>query len=58
MQRLIWRKSSYSATQGECIEVADLSTGIGLRDSKQPEAGHLTVTTEAFSRFLRQIKHD
>ncbi|KAB1147252.1 DUF397 domain-containing protein [Streptomyces luteolifulvus] len=48
-----WRKSSYSGdTGGECIEVADLAPHIAVRDSKNPDAGILTVTPEAFSAFV------
>ncbi|MFD0627071.1 DUF397 domain-containing protein [Streptomyces sanglieri] len=32
-----WFKSSYSGGSGtECVEVADLASVIGVRDSKQP----------------------
>ncbi len=34
-----WRKSSYSggANDATCVELARLSTGIGIRDSKDPD---------------------
>ncbi|MFD0851163.1 DUF397 domain-containing protein [Actinomadura adrarensis] len=53
-----WRKSSHSGTQGDCVEVAVLSerAGIGLRDSKNTELGHLTVPAEALKGLLRRIK--
>lgn len=55
----VWRKSTYSDTQGNaCVEVAGLpGGGIGLRDSKNPGAGHLTVSPAAFASLLTQIKH-
>ena len=43
------RKSSYSATGSECVEVGH---GIGIRDSKAP-ASHLPVSREAWDAFLR-----
>ncbi|MFC9682729.1 DUF397 domain-containing protein [Streptomyces sp. NPDC056948] len=45
-----WRKSSYSGnTGGDCIEVADLGLlGVGVRDSKNPGVGTLTVSPEAY----------
>ena len=40
--RLIFRKSSYSVGKGQdCVEVADLPAGAAVRDSKNPEQGHL-----------------
>ncbi|MFD5627913.1 DUF397 domain-containing protein [Streptomyces sp. NPDC127072] len=48
-----WRKSSYSGgTGGECVEVADLTPHIAVRDSKNPAHGALTVTPEAFGAFV------
>ncbi|MER7573898.1 DUF397 domain-containing protein [Streptomyces sp. NPDC126514] len=48
-----WRKSTYSGgTGGECIEVADLTPRIAIRDSKNPAHGTLTVTPESFARFV------
>ncbi|QXJ22689.1 DUF397 domain-containing protein [Actinomadura graeca] len=53
-----WRKSSRSNTQGnECVEAASLSGGVGLRDSKAPDGGHLTLTPAAFARLLTALKH-
>ncbi|MFD8821581.1 DUF397 domain-containing protein, partial [Streptomyces sp. NPDC059605] len=39
-----WFKSSYSGGSGtECIEVANLATVVGVRDSKHPEGPHIAV---------------
>ncbi|MGK5696270.1 DUF397 domain-containing protein [Streptomyces sp. URMC 128] len=53
-----WRKSSYSGnTGGECVEVADFGTpGVGLRDSKKPEVGILTVSPVAYGAFVRYLR--
>ncbi|MFF5258447.1 DUF397 domain-containing protein [Actinomadura viridis] len=53
-----WRKSSRSTggTGGECVELADLEVGVGLRDSKAPEAGHLVLAPETFAVLMDQIK--
>lgn len=54
-----WRKSTHSGSQsGElsCVEVAGLPAGIGLRDSKNPTAGHLTVSPQSFAALVRRIK--
>ncbi|MCP9949362.1 DUF397 domain-containing protein [Actinomadura madurae] len=45
-----WRKSSHSGSnEGECIEIADLNDHVGIRDSKAPETGHLTLTRRSFA---------
>jgi hypothetical protein len=55
----MWRKSSYSTTQGgECVEVAKFGGVVGVRDSKNPAAAHLALDTDSFSALLARIKHD
>ncbi|MFB7931653.1 DUF397 domain-containing protein [Streptomyces sp. NPDC056039] len=52
-----WRKSSYSGTSGgECVEVAALTPGLAVRDSKNPEAGILTLSPEAYSAFVTYVR--
>lgn len=52
-----WRKSSRSTNQGgECVEVAALSDVIGVRDSKDPDAGHLALAPDRFAALVRRIK--
>jgi len=52
-------KSSYSAGEGNCVEVAATAThGRAIRDSKQhPEGGAplLTVSRDAWRGFLQQF---
>ncbi|MFE1798512.1 DUF397 domain-containing protein [Streptomyces sp. NPDC059517] len=53
-----FRKSSYSAQQGDCVEVADTAVGgRAVRDSKQPESDGplLTVSRESWHAFLRHL---
>lgn len=53
----VWRKSSRSTTQGgECIEVAALSDGIGMRDSKNPQGDRLTLTRKDFAALVQRIR--
>jgi uncharacterized protein DUF397 len=51
-----WRKSGYSGSGSNCVEVAFGSAVVGVRDSKRPEAGHLTVGAATFRSFVNHIK--
>lgn len=51
-----WRKSSYSATQDECVEVAITSTAIGVRDTKDRNGGTLVFDNTTWSAFLTHLK--
>lgn len=55
MSELTWFKSSYSDSGGgECVEVAATST-IHIRDSKRPDAGHVTVSPTTWASFVSHI---
>ncbi|MEU7178495.1 MULTISPECIES: DUF397 domain-containing protein [Streptomyces] len=58
----IWRKSSYSSGQGECVEVADGCPGIlgrvPVRDSKRPDAAALFFPVSAWASFIGSLKAD
>jgi hypothetical protein len=52
-----WRKSSYSGTAGNCIEVANLGgEAWAVRDSKDPTNPVLTFTADEWSAFTLTIK--
>lgn len=53
--RLMWRKSSYSASQSECVEVA-LAPTVGVRDTKDREGGVLTIPAAAWAVFTRRVR--
>lgn len=55
MQAAQWRKSSYSQANSECVEVA-VSEEIGVRDTKNREAGQLTVSREAWQGVLAAVR--
>ncbi|GAA4416772.1 DUF397 domain-containing protein [Actinokineospora soli] len=45
-----WRKSSFSSTAGNCVEVA-FAQSVGVRDSKNTEPT-LTFPVESWKTFL------
>lgn len=52
-----WFKSSYSGGSGtECVEVADLDSVIGVRDSKRPRGVQLTVQRRTWTEFVRSLR--
>ena len=52
-----WRKSSYSANGGNCVEVTSLPGVVAVRDSKNPDGPRLGVTGSAWSAFVAGIRH-
>ncbi|WP_081620553.1 DUF397 domain-containing protein [Nocardiopsis potens] len=55
-ERLCWKKSSYSGSQGECVEVAGLSEQMAVRDSKNLASGYLVFDGTEWTSFLRTLK--
>ncbi len=54
-----WIKSSYSADQGECVEVATLPDGgRAVRDSKDPAGGVLRFTGTAWREFIQKVHQE
>lgn len=55
-----WRKSSHSGgvDDHQCVELGQLAAGagVGVRDSKDPEGGHLALTAAQFAGLVDQIK--
>ncbi|MBD2891254.1 hypothetical protein amrb99_01570 [Actinomadura sp. RB99] len=53
-----WRKSSHSggSSQTDCVEVAGVVSGVGVRDSKNPDGGHITIDRASFATLLLQAK--
>ncbi|MER7127297.1 DUF397 domain-containing protein [Micrococcus luteus] len=54
---LTWHKSSLSAQQDNCVEVADLpGGGCAVRDSKDMSGPMLGFTSNAWQTFIGGIK--
>ncbi|WP_165488476.1 DUF397 domain-containing protein [Actinomadura formosensis] len=53
-----WRKSTHSggANDEHCVELGRLSPGIGVRDSKDPDGGHLTLSVVEFASLIERVK--
>lgn len=51
-----WFKSSFSGNGNNCIELADLGTAVGVRDSKEQNGQALVVTSTAFAGFVASVK--
>ncbi|WP_248962818.1 DUF397 domain-containing protein [Sphaerisporangium perillae] len=54
----VWRKSSHSMANGECVEVAGGLPGarIGIRDSKDSSGPIITLPVEAWTHFVGGLK--
>jgi Domain of unknown function (DUF397) len=59
-QRLRWVKSTYSGGEGQCIEWAPdharATDEFLVRDSKDPNGPHLTLTREGFAGLVEFAK--
>ncbi|MFE7563468.1 DUF397 domain-containing protein [Kitasatospora sp. NPDC057500] len=50
---LVWLKSSYSGAEGgECVEVAEATSTVLVRDSKDTSGPHLTFSPAAWEAFV------
>ncbi|GGP70089.1 DUF397 domain-containing protein [Saccharothrix coeruleofusca] len=51
-----WNKSSHSGGNSNCVEVAHGAAMVGVRDSKKPGAGVVTVSRGAWAAFLAALR--
>jgi hypothetical protein len=53
----VWRTSSYSAGNGDCVEMATRPDTVLVRDSKHRDGPALTIPTPAWRAFLNTLTH-
>jgi len=52
-----WRKSSYSNSQANCVEIASTRSGkIAVRDSKDPDGRTLSISPDEWQTFITKIR--
>jgi Domain of unknown function (DUF397) len=52
-----WRKSSYSNSGANCVEIARTRSGkIAVRDSKDPDGQTLSVSPDEWQSFITKIR--
>ncbi|MEV0068719.1 MULTISPECIES: DUF397 domain-containing protein [unclassified Amycolatopsis] len=51
----LWRTSSYSSSEGQCVEVAVGIESVGIRDTKDRQGGELDVRAAAWPALLEQL---
>lgn len=53
----LYRKSSYSGANNECVEIAELGPWVGVRDSKDPTGPTLCFAADDFAAFLTDVRN-
>lgn len=51
-----WFKSSYSANNGNCVEVAIFDDAVAVRDSKNPTGPALQFSAQTWSGFVAAVR--
>lgn len=52
----VWRKSTRSSADGQCVEVAALNGAAAVRDSTDPAGPALTFTPQQWAAFSAGIR--
>lgn len=52
-----WRKSSRSGNANDaCVELRTQGSTIGVRDSKNPQDGHITISKATLAALTARVK--
>ena len=55
-EQLKWRKSSFSSSQGDCVEIAAIDDGVDVRNSKRPDDGTVAFTRGELAAWIAGCK--
>lgn len=47
-----WRKSTFSGSNGDCVELAEVDEAVLVRNSNHPDGGTLTLDRVALAAFV------
>ena len=50
----MWRRSSRSGQNGNCVEIARITDTIAVRDSKAPATGQLVLSGPVWAAFINR----
>lgn len=53
-----WRKSTYSRSNGNCVEVGTGRVMVAVRDTRDPDGPVIDVSPRAWVAFTERVKHD
>ena len=56
MSEINWRKSTYSRSNGNCVEVGTGQALVAVRDSKDPDGPVIDVSPRAWIEFTEFVK--
>ncbi len=56
LSRAVWRKSSRSGAEGNCVQVAFVAGQVAVRDSKNPQGPALVFGRRAWDAFICAAK--
>ncbi|THA32387.1 DUF397 domain-containing protein [Streptomyces sp. A1277] len=53
---MVWRASSYSSGNGQCVEVADVAGAVPVRDSKSASGPVLIFGADTWAAFVTGVR--
>ena len=56
MMYVNWRKSTYSLSNGNCVEVGTGQGTVAVRDSRDPDGPAIDVSPQAWIEFTAYLK--